>query len=98
MKDLSKKLDLGVKTAEIVNNTHKLLTTSMVCLAQADDTEKAIDFIVDVLQEIKLGVRIDKDLDNEEIPLEETEIKVSKLEKGYEKLRKAALETIGKMI
>ena len=98
MKDLSKKMELGKKTAEIVNNTQKLLATSLSCLAQSEDYVQMIDYMIEVLQSIKLGAIIDKELDNEDVSLEDVEIKVSDLEKRYEELRKTAKEVLEKMI
>ena len=98
MKDLSAKIELSRKTAEIVNGNYKLLTTLITCLAQAEDYVQMIDHMIEVLQSIKLGITIDKELDNEEIPLEETAVKVSELESKYQCLRQTAKETLEKMI
>lgn len=98
MKDLSAKIELGRRTAEIVNSTYKLLTTSITCLAQTEDYVRSIDYMIEVLQVIKSGITIDKELDNEEVPLEETEVKVSELESKYQCLRQTAKETLEKMI
>lgn len=98
MKDLSAKIELSRRTAEITNSSYKLLATTIACLAQVEDHEKVIEFLIEILQVIKSGITINKELDNEEVPLEETEVKVSELESKYQCLRQTAKETLEKMI